>query len=302
QGFGSNPSVFMANAAGGEDQLTIISADDGMIEAELATTSPGTYTVWVVSEKPGNAPGRSDDVDVGIEVQVPVGAIMAWHKDLSSSVGLPGGWVECNGQVLDDTGSPYNGQIIPDLNGQALFLRGGTASGATEDDAVGSHDHDVNLTADAAGSHDHSAETSVAAGGGHGHNASTGIAAAGSHGHGANTSIGAAGAHGHSIKVAPPLPGGSGFLTGGPAGWSGSFIGSVGNHAHSASTSIDAGGNHAHSASTSITSAPNHDHDASTSIEANGDHSHTVSGKTAAEGEAETRPVNMSVVWIMRVK
>ena len=47
---------------------------------------------------------------------------------------LPDGWVECNGQALDDAGSIYNDETIPDLNassGTARFLRGATSSGGT---------------------------------------------------------------------------------------------------------------------------------------------------------------------------
>ena len=80
---------------------------------------------------------------------VPVGSIVAWHKSfLNTPEGtpqeLPPGWVECNGQVLDMDGSPYNGQEIPNLNGpqtsistqatKGYFLRGHTQSGDTEQD------------------------------------------------------------------------------------------------------------------------------------------------------------------------
>ena len=80
---------------------------------------------------------------------VPVGSIVAWHKSfLSTPEGtpqeLPPGWVECNGQVLDMDGSPYNGQEIPNLNGpqtsissqatKGYFLRGHTQSGDIEQD------------------------------------------------------------------------------------------------------------------------------------------------------------------------
>lgn len=67
----------------------------------------------------------------------PIGAIIAWHKSLTGTPAIPAGWVECNGQTLSDAGSPYNGQVIPNLNGTpsggysggGRFLRGGTTSG-----------------------------------------------------------------------------------------------------------------------------------------------------------------------------
>ena len=57
----------------------------------------------------------------------PVGSVVAWLKSFANVPALPDGWVECNGQVLDDPASPFNGETIPDLNGSAetqRFLRG----------------------------------------------------------------------------------------------------------------------------------------------------------------------------------
>lgn len=44
---------------------------------------------------------------------------------------LPDGWVECDGSVLSDSDSPYDGETIPDLNGGNRFLRGNSTSGGT---------------------------------------------------------------------------------------------------------------------------------------------------------------------------
>ena len=60
---------------------------------------------------------------------------------------LPDGWVECDGNVLSDSDSPYNGETIPDLNGsigdgnKGRFLRGHLASGQTEISQNLSHTH-----------------------------------------------------------------------------------------------------------------------------------------------------------------
>lgn len=72
---------------------------------------------------------------------VPIGAILPWHKSLSGTPALPVGWVECNGQTLNDPQSSLNGQVIPNLNGQALFIRGGATSGVFQDDQMQSHAH-----------------------------------------------------------------------------------------------------------------------------------------------------------------
>ena len=66
--------------------------------------------------------------------EAPVGSVVAWLKSFPNTPALPDGWVECNGQVLDDTASPFNGQTVPDLNGSEgaqRFLRGATTSGST---------------------------------------------------------------------------------------------------------------------------------------------------------------------------
>jgi len=72
---------------------------------------------------------------------VPIGTILPWHKSLPGVSALPDGWVECNGQVLAASDSPLNGQIIPDLNYSARFLRGATDSGTFQDDAMQEHTH-----------------------------------------------------------------------------------------------------------------------------------------------------------------
>lgn len=93
---------------------------------------------------------------------LPVGAIIAWHKDQPINPNrlytahLPPGWVECNGQKLKDPESPFDGQVIPNLNGdlepknanspglsrkEQMFLRGGTTSGEGQDHQMQSHTH-----------------------------------------------------------------------------------------------------------------------------------------------------------------
>jgi hypothetical protein len=72
----------------------------------------------------------------------PIGTIKAWHKSFPNTPALPWGWVECNGQAINDAASPYNGSNTPDLNNTftsesgtisaaGRFLRGGTTSGVS---------------------------------------------------------------------------------------------------------------------------------------------------------------------------
>lgn len=68
-----------------------------------------------------------------VDQSAPVGSIIAWHKSFSNTPPLSSDWVECNGQVLNNPSSPYDGQAIPDLNGEGRFLRGSSSSGTDQE-------------------------------------------------------------------------------------------------------------------------------------------------------------------------
>lgn len=73
---------------------------------------------------------------------VPIGSVIAWHKSMAGTPPLGAGWVECNGQIISDPESPYNGQTVPNLNGQARTLYGGSVSGSTRmEDSLPAHSH-----------------------------------------------------------------------------------------------------------------------------------------------------------------
>ena len=76
---------------------------------------------------------------------VPIGCILPWHKSLTGTPTLPPQFVECNGQVLNDAESPYNGQTIPDLNVTQRFLRGSSTSGTTGGTETHNHTATLNL-------------------------------------------------------------------------------------------------------------------------------------------------------------
>jgi len=95
---------------------------------------------------------RTNYHDVGIGI-VPIGGVTAWFKTLIGGVPeiatlLPN-WVECNGQVLNDSDSLMNGLTIPNLNGGSYFLRGQATSGGTGGTA--SHTHGTHAVAIGAG-------------------------------------------------------------------------------------------------------------------------------------------------------
>lgn len=100
----------------------------------------------------GLTPGNTTGVSEGIEV--PIGAILPFAKTLTNTPALPSRFVECNGQVLSDGDSVYDGVTIPNLNGNNNFLRGNSTSGGTGGAAT------INI----AHSHDFAGEKSVQAG------------------------------------------------------------------------------------------------------------------------------------------
>ncbi len=65
----------------------------------------------------------------------PIGGVTGYLKSRPNVPALPGTWVECNGQAINDAESPLNGLNAPDLNGAQggvpCFLRGANASGGT---------------------------------------------------------------------------------------------------------------------------------------------------------------------------
>jgi hypothetical protein len=77
-----------------------------------------------------------DEVAVGI---VPVGTVVPWLKSFTGVPSLPDSFVECNGQTINDSESPLDGQTVPDLNGNNRFIRAAGSSGGTGGQA--SHNH-----------------------------------------------------------------------------------------------------------------------------------------------------------------
>lgn len=87
----------------------------------------------------------------------PVGSVVAWDKSVSGTPSLPAGWVEMNGQTLNDVGSPYHNTIIEDRNGHGVsigtpgsppprFLRGAVASGGLGGSNIANHNHSLTTT------------------------------------------------------------------------------------------------------------------------------------------------------------
>lgn len=93
--------------------------------------------------------GTEFSSDINSSIISPIGAVIAWLKSYTNTPQtLPTGWVECNGQTLSDADSVYNGQVIPDLNGDNRFIRGNSTSGGTGGAAAHKHQlvHSEGLT------------------------------------------------------------------------------------------------------------------------------------------------------------
>jgi hypothetical protein len=73
----------------------------------------------------------------------PIGSVMAWLKSFPNTPPLPSGWIECNGQVLNDADSVYNGAVMPNLNGTLHSVEGDMhldGFGTTPDNAFDMND------------------------------------------------------------------------------------------------------------------------------------------------------------------
>merc|ERR1712142_569420 len=101
-----------------------------------------------VDELSENLVALSNKVDTAVNSLVipPVGAIIAWVNKPNRCAKLlpdiPDGWIKCNGSIIP-IGSIWAGYRTPNLNGEKLFLRGGTDENALriEEDTTKLTDH-----------------------------------------------------------------------------------------------------------------------------------------------------------------
>ena len=107
----------------------------------------------MVLELPGGLFGQEDVRETPTSTvtsaeAVPIGAVLAWFKTLSGVPSISDGYVQCDGQVLNDSDSPLNGETIPNLNGGDRFLRGNSTSGGTGGGTTSTASGNTNTTGD----------------------------------------------------------------------------------------------------------------------------------------------------------
>ncbi|MCP4135150.1 MAG: tail fiber protein [bacterium] len=137
------------NASQASLQASLKSSDSGL-QAQIDALSTGLNELSSLTARISDLESEVASLTLAA---APVGSIQAWHKNLPGTPGIPAGWVECNGQIIADAESVYDGELVPDLNGEKLFLRGRSVSGEVEHDTTavnglktvfdGSHAHSL---------------------------------------------------------------------------------------------------------------------------------------------------------------
>lgn len=122
------------------DNITIVTTGPGL--SASMTNNVATISVTFGSTGSNVTVASQEGLNA---TQPPVGAVVAWLKTFTNTPPtLPLGWVECDGQTLNNSNSVYTGQVIPNLNGVSgtqRFLRGSLTSGSTGGSDV--HHHSI---------------------------------------------------------------------------------------------------------------------------------------------------------------
>jgi len=116
------------------NKVKIHNSSAATITVQTGTT--GTPTTENINPK-CNVEAFFDGTYWRVEDGAQIGDIKPWHKNFGAGTqSLQWGWVEMDGSTISDSESPFNGQTLEDLNGDARFLRGGSTSGTEQDDAM----------------------------------------------------------------------------------------------------------------------------------------------------------------------
>lgn len=101
---------------------------------------------------------ETEDI-ISNSIPFPIGGVMWWLKGETGVPALPPGFLECNGQVVNDVLSPMNGYTLPNINETpptmawlqaGLFIRGGNLPNLTPvQDKFQGHAHQARFDVDA---------------------------------------------------------------------------------------------------------------------------------------------------------
>jgi hypothetical protein len=117
--------------------------------------------------------------------QVPLGMVIEWWRP-NANFPIPDGYAICDGSLVSDPESPYDGINLPNL--LYNFVKGvtDTAQIGTTETGIHAHDFDIpNITVESAGEHSHSmnVDVSLSDEGGHNHTIDQGVVLTNSYSH-----------------------------------------------------------------------------------------------------------------------
>lgn len=129
---------------------TFVSADSGTTTSTTANKLVETGQNFLTTVNVGNIVFNTTSTTWAYVTAIDSNTQLSLSSDIMSTTQaytiyktprLPDAWVECNGQVLSDANSPFNGGTIPSLNGTTnatdIFIRGiknavtGTTAGSS---------------------------------------------------------------------------------------------------------------------------------------------------------------------------
>jgi hypothetical protein len=119
------------------DRLIWASGASVVIETEAGTVIRYLGPIFASSTTPTlekEVATLKQNVAENFNALVPIGSIVAWHKQMPGTKTLPENWVECNGLPIADKTSPLYNQATPNLNGDGRFLRGAAQSGVPQEE------------------------------------------------------------------------------------------------------------------------------------------------------------------------
>jgi len=159
--------------------------DDGSTGSQLLTPDrqlvsvPYAYRAKVADSLSANSTYNS----------LPVGAVIDWWRPSDSTEPVPDGFAVCDGSVVSDTASPFNGKAVPDLTD--TFVRGVTdVNNIGDTGGALTHSHTTDLN------HDHATGSFLSSlNGSHSHNTNI------NHNHPNSSSV-SGGSHNHSVSLA----------------------------------------------------------------------------------------------------